>query len=333
MIKLLKIVLTFLLLCSAQLITADEQAVISPLAHKSLLLASSKYGPLTVVVGERGHILYSHDTKNWAQASVDTKATLTSVIMLDEKNGWAVGHDAVILKTDDGARIWHKVFSDVDEQAPLLDIYFRDALNGMAIGAYGLMYLTHDGGVNWQKTDLKLLYKNKDVDSEFQDEFTETEDLHLNAISYAGDHRFYIAAEAGRIFRSDDDGQSWLDLSSPYRGSFFGVLPLSYKCVLVYGLRGHLYHSSNAGDSWIKIETGTEEMLTDAKILSNGDIVVVGLAGTMILSKDNGNSFLKVDLHHRHGLSEILEITDRSLLFTGDAGIQLLSRDSLTSGQ
>ncbi len=333
MIKPLKIVLAILLFCSGQLIVADEQAVISSLAQKSLLLASSKYGPLMVVVGERGHILYSHDTKNWIQASVDTKVTLTNVVMLDEKTGWAVGHDAVILKTDDGAKTWHKIFSDVDEQAPLLDIYFKDALNGIAIGAYGLMYLTHDAGVDWQKTNLKLLHKNKDVDSEFQDEFTDTEDLHLNAISYAGDHRFYIAAEAGRIFRSDDDAQSWLDLSSPYRGSFFGVLPLSFKDVLVYGLRGHLYRSSDAGTSWIKIETGTEEMLTDAKILSNGDIVVIGLAGTMILSEDNGNTFLKVDLHHRHGLSAMIETSDSSLLLTSDAGIQLLSKDSLTSGQ
>lgn len=333
MIKALKIVTTILLLSLGQSIVAGEQSVMSPLAQKSLLLASSKYGSLSVVVGERGHILYSHDTKTWVQASVDTKATLTNVVMLDEKKGWAVGHGAVILKTDDGAKTWHTIFSDVDEQASLLDIYFKDALNGIAIGAYGLMYLTHDGGMDWQKKGLTLQHKDKDVDSELQDEFTETEDLHLNAIAYAGDHRFYIAAEAGRIFRSDDDARSWLNLSSPYRGSFFGVLPLSFKDVLVYGLRGHLYRSSDAGGSWIKIETGTKEMLTDAKLLSNGYIVVIGLAGTMMLSEDNGSSFSKVDLHHRHGLTEMIETTDGSLLITSDAGIQLLPKDSLIPRQ
>ena len=333
MIKLLKIVLTFFLLSIGQLIIAAEQAVISPLAQKSLLLASSKYGSLTVVVGERGHILYSHVTKNWVQASVDTKATLTNVIMLDEKNGWAVGHDAVIMKTSDGAKTWHKIFSDVDEQAPLLDIYFKDSLNGIVIGAYGLLYITSNGGEDWQKKALMLLHENENVDTEFQDEFTETEDLHLNAIAYAGNSRLYIAAEAGRVFRSDDDGETWLNLPSPYRGSFFGVLPLSFKDVLVYGLRGHLYRSSDAGNSWTQIESGTEEMLTDTKILSNGNIVVIGLAGTMLLSDDNGNSFFTVDLHHRHGLSELIELTDGSLLLTSDAGIQLLSKDDLTPGQ
>ena len=305
----------------------DDYSAITPLAKQSLLLASDRYDSLIVAIGERGHVLYSRDDgKTWIQAVVETKSTLTNIFMLDENTGWAVGHDAVILKTSDGAKTWGKVFSDINEEAPLLDVFFKDASNGIVIGAYSLMYVTSDGGLSWQKTELNLSSNNEDQDSP---EYTDVYDLHLNAIAHAGEKRFYIAAEAGHILRSDDEGKSWTVLPSPYRGSFFGVLPLSFNEVLAYGLRGHLYRSSDAGKAWEQIETASKEMLTEAAVLSNGDIIVVGLAGTLLLSKDNGRSFSIIDLHHRHSLSAVLETEDGSILLTGDAGVQLLTKDSL----
>lgn len=321
-----KILILVLFLFSIQNTFSGELSTISPLAEKSLLLQSVRGDSLSVVIGERGHILYSENNIDWTQAVVETKVTLTNVFMLDEKTGWAVGHDAVILKTTDGARTWEKIFSDIDEEAPLLDVFFKDALNGIAIGAYSLIYVTKDGGSSWQRTELNLSSNNKSDDSSG---FSDTFDFHLNAIAYAGDKRFYIAAEAGHILRSDDNATSWVMLSSPYQGSFFGILPLSFNEVLVFGLRGNLYRSENAGNSWEKIKTESHQMLTDATILSNGDIIVAGLAGTLLLSKDAGRSFSKIKLQHRNGLSSVLQTEDGSILLTGDKGVQLLSEDNL----
>jgi photosystem II stability/assembly factor-like uncharacterized protein len=316
-----------ILFCSIQFIYAAEQfspeyATFSSLADKSLLLAADSTGSVSVVVGERGHILYSHDNENWEQALVETKVTLTNVFMLNENIGWAVGHDAFILRTTDGAATWKKQFFDINEEAPLLDIYFKDELNGFAIGAYSLMYVTNDGGLNWNKTDLN--FSNKDLSND-NSVYTDIYDIHLNALAFAGDKRLYIAAEAGHVLRSDDEGKTWLNLTSPYRGSFFGILPLSYDDVLVYGLRGHLYHSSDAGESWQQIGISSNEMLTDAKLLSNGNIIISGLAGTLLVSKDQGQTFLNVNLNHRHGLTSILEKEDGSLILTSEDGIKTIS--------
>ncbi len=338
MFKLSKFLFLFLFLCTTQKSISEEQgfsdqSTFSPLAEKSLLLQSDRYDSLIVVVGERGHILYSINNKDWTQALVETRLTLTNVFMLDEKTGWAVGHDAVILKTTDGAKTWKKIFSDIDEEAPLLDLFFKDALNGIAIGAYSLIYVTKDGGLSWQREELNLSDNNETNQDDDSSEYTDVYDLHLNDITYAGDKRFYIAAEAGHILRSDDGGISWIDLLSPYQGSFFGTLSLSFDEVLAYGLRGHLSRSSDAGSSWEQIETNCKEMLTDAIRLSNGDIVVIGLAGTLLLSQDNGESFSNINLHHRHGLSSILEKEEGSILLTGDAGIEILSKDKFISGE
>lgn len=317
-------------IANADQLTELEKSTLSPLAIKSLLLQSDNQDSLNVVIGERGYILYSRDNKSWQQALVETKQTLTNVAMHDDKTGWAVGHDAIILKTIDGAKSWKKVFSDITEEAPLLDLYFKDDLNGIAIGAYSLFYITNDGGYTWTKSTLNIKDENKSTD-ETEDEFSEFMDFHLNDIAYAGEQRFYIAAESGNILRSDDNGKNWVILNSPYEGSFFGVLPLSYNQIIAYGLRGHLYTSSDAGNSWKKIETGTTEMLTDAKILKNKVILVTGLAGTLLASEDNAESFNRIDLEHRHGLTSVIETSDGSIILTSEAGIKSLPVNSLLS--
>jgi photosystem II stability/assembly factor-like uncharacterized protein len=327
MYNFLKTSVLILLICTYQYSNSEDKetsefAIISPLADKSLLLAADQVNSLSVIAGERGHILYSFNNENWMQASVETKATLTNIFMHDENKGWAVGHDAVILKSVDGAKTWVKIFSDSNENAPLLDLHFKDDLNGIAIGAYSLVYVTEDGGLNWKQAELNISSNEENEESEFFD-------FHLNDIAYAGEERFYIAAEAGHLLRTNDGGISWTILPSPYQGSFFGVLPLSLNHVLAYGLRGHLYRSLDGGDTWKKIETSSNKMLTDALLLSTGDIIVVGLSGTILLSQDNGNTFASVDFPHRYGLSTILEM-DGNLVLAGEAGIIKLSLDRLT---
>jgi photosystem II stability/assembly factor-like uncharacterized protein len=335
MFKLLKLILLFISLFFIQSSfstekIASEHSVFSTLAENSLLLQSDRQETLTVVVGERGHILYSLDNKNWQHASVETRQTLTNVFMLNKNTGWALGHDAVIVKTNDGAKTWQKVFSDVDEQAPLLDLYFKDDVNGIVIGAYGLVYVTEDGGKTWNKNELNIAGENDNAANR-EAVFTDIYDIHLNDIAFAGNKRFYIAAESGHVLRSDDDAKSWTDLNLPYQGSFFGVLPLSFNKVLAYGLRGHLYLSSDAGITWEKIETGSTEMLTDGLMLADGSVLISGLAGTLLISTDEGKSFKALNLEHRHGLTSIVETKDRSILLTSDVGVELFSKEKLLS--
>ena len=92
------------------------------------------------MVGERGHILISDDDgASWTQAKVPTRVLLTAVHMHDERTGWAVGHDAVILRTGDGGETWTMVHQAPDEELPLLDVWFRDERTGFAVGGLRLL--------------------------------------------------------------------------------------------------------------------------------------------------------------------------------------------------
>jgi len=297
---------------SAQEDVLPEPSVQASLAGKSLLLDASAPGGNTVVVGDRGHVLVSSDNgDSWQQVETPTRSTLTGVYFYDQDLGWAVGHDSVILRTVDGGVNWELVHWAPEEESPLLDVWFSDADNGFAVGAYGSFYRTADGGKSW---DL-------DTISEW--------DFHLHHIARSAEGHLYLAAEAGMIYRSDDEGETWMELSSPYEGSFFGSLPLDGETVLVFGLQGHLFLSEDAGESWTSIETGTTAMLTDGIRLADGTIVISGLGGTLLFSPDGGSTFDLLPQPDRRGISAIVEAGDDQLLMVGEFGVKMMRKGDL----
>jgi photosystem II stability/assembly factor-like uncharacterized protein len=289
-------------------IAQDEEmqgSVMAPLADRSLILDAVALDDRLVAAGERGHILVSTDDGvTWRQVEAPTRAMLTAVAFADDRVGVAVGHDAVILRTTDGGDSWEMVYSAPEDEAPLFDVWFADADNGVAIGAYGSHLRTIDGGLTWEFEPIG------------------DTDWHLHQIARADDGRLFMAAEAGMVYRSDDGGASWIELPSPYEGSYFGVLPLDGDTVLLFGLRGHLYRSEDAGETWVELDTGTVAMLTDGVRLSDGTIVIVGLGGTVLVSTDGGQSFSYSQQEGRRGISAVAETTDGRLVLVGEFGVR-----------
>jgi photosystem II stability/assembly factor-like uncharacterized protein len=149
-------------------------------------------------------------------------------------------------------------------------------------------------------------------------------DFHLNRIVGASGSRLYIAAEAGHLYRSDDAGNTWIELVTPYEGSFFGILPLNGDSLLAYGLRGHLFRSDDAGKTWRAVDTNTQAMLNDAVRLPRGGVAVVGLSGTVLLSNDEGEHFTADQQNDRKGISAVLPSGSTELITAGEAGVKLI---------
>lgn len=277
----------------------------APLASQSLLLDGSLVEGLAVAVGERGHVLLSEDQgRTWRQVEVPSRATLTGVHFHDRQLGWAVGHDATILRTRDGGHTWERVYHDPQEESPLFDVWFPDSKNGFAIGAYGLFLVTADGGDSWQRQTVR-----------------EYDDFHLHHMARSGTGRLYMAAEAGTIYRSDDDGRTWVSLPSPYVGSFFGTLPLEDDALLLFGLRGHMFRSEDAGETWAAVETGTVALLNRGLRLRDGKLIVVGHEGAILISGDEGLSVTLRGQPDRQALATALETEDGGLILIGEFGV------------
>ncbi|MFV3076323.1 WD40/YVTN/BNR-like repeat-containing protein [Niveispirillum fermenti] len=285
-------------------IPALRPAVMAPLAVHSLILGAARAGDRLVAVGERGHILLSDDNgASWRQVAVPANAALTGVAFADDRQGWAVGHDAVILHTADAGETWQVQYAEPELEQPLMDVLFSaDGRHGIAVGAYGLYLETADGGATWESRMIS--------DSDF----------HFNAIVAPTPESRLIAGEAGTTLVSTDAGATWTPLAAPYDGSFFDALALGPQSFLVYGLQGNILRTDDAGQTWTAIDSGTTAGLMGGAVLADGSVVLVGAQGTVLTSKDGGRTFSGIQRPDRVGLADVIQAAGGQVILLGEAG-------------
>ena len=310
------------------------------LAAQSLLIALATAGPRLVAVGDRGIIVLSDDRgRSWTQAlDVPTQALLTGVCFVDARHGLAVGHDEVILATADAGRTWRRTHYAPEAQRPLLDVWCGSGGQAIAVGAYSAYLTSEDGGASWTARRFTAAppagahAARPAASAGAADPGAAGGGYHLNRIVSADASRLYIAGESGHLYRSDDGGANWRELSSPYEGSFFGVLPLPGETLLAFGLRGHLYRSEDAGSSWHKIETGSVAMLDGAARLDDAGVTIVGLSGVVLVSRDRGRSFTLVQQSDRAGLAAAVPVGEAELAVVGEDGARIISLKDAAGG-
>lgn len=267
---------------------------------RGLVTGIAHQGEKVLAVGGRGLILVSNDSgANWRQVPSPVATDLVLVRFSSPTTAWAVGHDAVILRSDDGGDSWVRVLDgravlkllrdaypastspalarEVEAgaaqsatadvwPAPILDIWFSDEAHGFAVGAFGLVLRTQDGGQHWQP---------------WLDHVDNENRYHLYAAGGRQDHVF-LAGEQGLLLHLDPRTDRFVRLKTPYNGTFFGVEVVDGK-LLAFGLRGNAYVSADGGARWRKLETGTDANLVSA-VQSEGRVMLVSQAGDVLLA-------------------------------------------------
>lgn len=313
----------------------------------SVLTAVARVGNRLVGVGERGVVLLSDDNAvSLRQAKVPVSIALTNLRFVSETKGWAVGHGGVVLTTSDGGETWSKQLDGkqaaqlefdaakadaaaASEQGkkriveaqrfvaegpdkPFLDIYFRDEANGLIVGAYGLVFASHDGGKTWQS---------------LKGQIDNPKGKHLYCI-YASGSDLYVTGEQGALYRSSDGGQRFVEVKTPYVGTYFGLIASSAGDLLAYGLRGNVYRSSDHGASWQKIDTGMPVTITAATRMADGSLVLVDETGRVLKSSDGGQKFAALPVPQPSPFTGVVQAADGNLVVSGLRGLTRLSLKS-----
>ncbi|MGI4860640.1 MAG: YCF48-related protein [Janthinobacterium lividum] len=272
----------------------------TPLAAGSLLEAVVPGGSGLVAVGLRGHILVqAAGSTSWKQAAVPVSDDLVAVSFPSPQQGWAVGHDGVVLHTADGGATWQlqldgprayqtmlSYYQNAARQGdpaaaqqvkylqgvgagtpawPFLDVWFRNDQQGYIVGAFGMIMGTTDGGHHW---------------TPLLDKIDNPRYYHLYSIKGQGADVF-IAGEHGLVLRLDDDAQRFVAKPLSYHGSLFGIA-LQGQRVVAYGLRGHAFVSSDRGDTWTPIDTGTTFGIVGATALGDGGLLLATEYGRLL---------------------------------------------------
>lgn len=272
----------------------DRAALRVALADSANIVAAAHAGSRIVAVGDHGVVLLSDDGRQFRQAAaVAVQSTLTDVKFVDPRHGWIVGHDGVVLASDDGGENWRLQRRDDTTRAPLLGVWFENPKHGFAVGQFGSALETQDGGRTWGV----IAPAGKDGEHAGQ---------HFNAVTGNADGLVVIVGERGLVLTSSDHGRSWAAHPTGQNGSLWNVLQLTDGSLIAAGIRGHLYRSADRGQRWTRIAVGVSEALTGIAELGDGTVVVAGYGGTILSSRDRGLSFTTRTRDDRLPLSTVI---------------------------
>ena len=319
----------------------EQPAQLSKDAGHSLQLAVAAAGDRLVSVGVRGIVLLSDDQgRNWRQADqVPVSVALTDVDFVSATHGWAVGHSGVVLASTDGGNTWQRQLdgqqaativldevkarqakgvelgkyelSDAERlveegpDKPFLAVDFQTEQRGYVVGAYGLAFYTDDGGASWQSLMGRI---------------PNPRGKHLYQIR-SNDADLLIAGEQGALFRSHDAGDSFLEIQTPYEGTFFGALETDHNRLLAYGLRGNAWLSTDDGASWQQIEIDQQISLPDATLMADGSVILADESGRLLRSTDGGQGFAVMNLPAQSGLTCVFQAHDGALVISSARGV------------
>jgi photosystem II stability/assembly factor-like uncharacterized protein len=339
-------------------------ALLSDKAVSSVLMDVCHIDDRLIVVGERGHILYSDDSgRTWIQAQVPVSVTLTAVAFPSRKKGWAVGHDGAIVHSQDGGMTWKRQIDGaainqlmLAKLEPLIHKYkqglaiadeqqrtdIESTLENLEFFLDDVKMAVEEGPTQplmdvWFKNEREgivigafgVLLRTIDGGENWVslvDRIDNPDGFHYYGICRSG-NALFIAGEAGMLFRSDDWGQSWNRLESTYEGSFFGITGSDDGSVVAaFGLRGSLFLSYDNGKRWDRAQHRKKASISAGSFFSDETLYLVCVDGSILQSRDKGKTYQML-AERFPGSMSVTESNKNQIVITGLRGVMRLTND------
>jgi photosystem II stability/assembly factor-like uncharacterized protein len=129
--------------------------------------------------------------------------TFNDAVSLGFDNVIAVGHSAIIHRTDDGGISWESQIID-DDGREIESVHFPTPLIGYVAGDDGLLKKTTDGGLTWFTI------------------FSPT-DEHLWGIEFVDADTGYVVGGNGAFFKTTNGGNNWTAVTAPMTGTIYAL--------------------------------------------------------------------------------------------------------------
>lgn len=337
-------------------------------AAQGLITGIAQQDSYFIAVGGYGTIIKFSSVDQWQQKEVPTSVLLTSVHAIDDDYLWVAGHDGVLLQSTDGGSTWrmrmngHQLLEleyewlqnrqaeledaienaedefeaeelefeldelffhiggaeiqfEVGPTKPFLDVHFFNRDVGLAVGAYGTILRTVDGGDSWS-------VHNDAIDNIIGN--------HINKLVSGPNGELILVGEAGLLARSDDQGETFEMLDSPYHGSLFGAVFDELGQLWIYGLRGNVYVTSDGYD-FEQVVTNTRYNLNSGTLLDDGRVLLAGHSGTLVIIDPETYAVTRFEHESNAPLSGVRQGADQQLILIGRSGLMTFSLPAVTA--
>jgi photosystem II stability/assembly factor-like uncharacterized protein len=340
----------------------ERPSRVSPDAVHAPLTAIQRAGEKLVMIGEGGHILLRDAKGETRQAQVPVELLLTAVHFVDSKQGWAVGHDGVVLHSTDGGQTWfkqldgreitplllakaesevqrlekaHAAAADDENIATALDNAYFALDDAKASGASGpsrplLDVWFRDANEGWAVGAYGMIVHTRDGGRswDYVSTLINPDRLHLNAILSLPDGALLVVGEGGLLHRSEDGGKHWQPPRQLTQASLYKLLPLTNGKLLALGFGGTLLASQDLGLTWEHVAIPVTVNLYGGTQLADGSVVLSGQGGVLLYS-DDGEHFKRWQGAGIDSLLGVAQLDSERLSVIGSSGVQQVSLASM----
>ena len=260
-------------------------------------------------------MFYSYDGgESWFQPK-DVSRGRIPAIAVDPKQKCTVyaTSEHKLLKSEDCNRTWTVVYVDARadrKTSYVLVDHFNTNIIWLANGS-GDLYKSADGGASW------ALVKN----------FNNNPIIKMVA-SPSDSRRLYVATKSAGVWRSDDAGSNWKDLSRAYTqfpaaGEFGDIaLGVSDTNIVVLATKFGLIRSMDGGDAWDKIDlltpAGTTQIYSLAIDPKDPNSIYYGTSTTFYRTANGGTNWVPKKLPtSRTATAMMVDRTNSAVLYMG----------------
>ena len=259
----------------------------------------------------------------WQPVQLDTRSNPLDVAFTNERHGFLVGSNRLILETNDGGASWAERALDLPEEENfrLISIDFNGD-EGWIAGQPGLLLHSTDGGQNWSRlfldtklpgepylitaegkggaelaTNVGAIYNTTDGGNSWQAKVSDAAGA-VRELRRNDEGRYVSVSSLGNFFSTWDPGQATWQVHqrvSSQRLQSMGFQPNGNLWMVARGAQIRFNLDATNPEEWgkaiIPITNGYGylDMAWDPR----GDIWTGGGSGTLLVSHDNGKSWEK----------------------------------------
>lgn len=195
------------------------------------------------------HYADKDDLGAWTEVTAGFVAAKcpNAIFSLDARRTWIVGDGGYVYTTEDPVSGVEVQDAGVATTQNLNAVHFLDSQRGMAVGANNAVIVTNNGGFTWQaKTGPAV-------------------GVALNTCWVDGQNRFWIGSAAGRLYYTEDGGDSWTEKA--FAGSGAGQVrdikfvspghPVGFMAHSTATPAGRIFRTLDHGNTWHLLPEGS----------------------------------------------------------------------------
>ncbi len=266
-------------------------------------------GELLAATVNSGILRSGDNGDTWEQQNAGL--TAVDVIAMTQTPGGSIfaGGSDGIFRTNNSGEDWNRPI----EQTIGLNVndISSNASGRLLASINGFLAISDDNGDSWIVPDRSLF---------------------VSFIVFGSGNDVYMGNSTGQIFKSTDDGDTWIELTTPVPNTTVLTIGVSNAGTIFAGTQlNGVFRSTDAGTTWVEVSNGLGQnfIITSFLFQPNGDVLLSAFDG-VFRSSNNGDAWEKQGIVPSLAVRDLERDSAGNLFIASSGGVAVSEDDGAT---